>query len=206
MIDLSDLTPLRESQNYMIFQHPELEGALLKVRIDEPGRKHLLPRYSEWRYGNLRQWNREANEYLAALHRRCPEIERLARFEGYAPTSLGPAMVVEKLTGPDGKLAPTLRSELATFKNDREGRQRLHQEFMELLDDLERGQIVVGDMGLENIVRAQERGGKLVIIDGLGERVMFPLALFSNWAFRKSIQRRRERMTQGFRLDAPDKA
>lgn len=203
MIDLSGLSPLRESRNYKIFQHPEIEGALLKVRVDEPERKHPLPRYSEWRYGNLRQWNREANEYLAALNRGCPEIERLARFAGYAPTSLGPAIVVEKLTGPDGELAPTLQSELVKFSKDQAGRQRLHQEFMELLDDLERGQIVVGDMGFENIVRAQERGGMLVIIDGLGERVMFPLALFSKWAFRKSIQRRRERMTKGFRLDVP---
>ncbi len=203
MIDLSGLTPLRESRNYKIFQHPELEGELLKVRIDEPERKHVLPRYSEWRYGNLRQWNREANEYLAALNRGCPEIERLARFAGYAPTSLGPAIVVEKLTGPDGGLAPTMQSELVAFKNDQSARKRLHQEFMELLDDLERGQIIVGDMGFENIVRAHERGGKLVIIDGLGERVMFPLALFSKWAFHKSIQRRRERMTKGFRLDVP---
>ncbi|MFY2826336.1 YrbL family protein [Ruegeria sp. MALMAid1280] len=203
MIDLSGLTPLRESRNYKIFQHPEFEGELLKVRIDEPERKHVLPRYSEWRYGNLRQWNREANEYLAALNRGCPEIERLARFGGYAPTSEGPAIVVEKLTGPDGGLAPTLQSELVTFNNDQSARQRLHQEFMELLDDLEQGQIIVGDMGFENIVRAHERGGKLVIIDGLGERVMFPLALFSKWAFHKSIQRRRERMTKGFRLDVP---
>ncbi|WP_170329890.1 YrbL family protein [Ruegeria arenilitoris] len=203
MIDLSGVTPLRESRNYMIFQHPEIEGALLKVRTDEPVRKYLLPRYAEWRYGNLRQWNREANEYLAALNRQCPEIERLAVFMGYAPTSLGPAIVVEKLTGPDGELAPTLRSELAALKKDRAGRQRLYDEFMELLNDLERGQIIVGDMWAENVVRAQERGGKLAIIDGLGERVMFPLTLFSNWAFRRSIERRRERMTKVFRLESP---
>ena len=201
MIDLSGLTPLRESNNYKIFQHPELESALLKVRVDEPVRNHLVPRYAERRYGNLRQWNREANEYLAALNRGCPEIERLARFMGYAPTSEGPALVVEKLTGPDGDLAPTLQSEKVALAKDRAGRQRLHDEFMELLDDLERGRIVVGDMGFENIVRAQERGGKLVIIDGLGERVMFPLALFSDWAFHKSIERRRARMSKGFRLE-----
>ncbi len=202
MIDLGDITPLRQSRNYQIFQHPEIEGALLKVRVDEPVRDHIIPRYAEWRYGNLRQWNREANEYLAALNRGCPEIERLARFMGYALTSRGPAIVVEKLTGPDGDLAPTVNSELVALSEDLAGRQRLHDEFMELLDDLEKGQIVVGDMGYENVVRAQERGGKLVVIDGLGERVMFPLALFSKWAFQKSVDRRRARMSRGFRLGA----
>ncbi|WP_377188325.1 YrbL family protein [Ruegeria meonggei] len=203
MIDLCDLSPLRESRNYKIFQHPELEDALLKVRVDEAVRDHFIPRYAEWRYGNLRQWNREANEYLAALHRGCPEIERLAQFMGYAPTSVGPAMVVEKMTGSDGDLAPTLHAErVALDKKDQEGRQRLHDELMGLLDDLKRGQIIVGDLSFENVVRAQERGGKLTVIDGLGERVMFPLALFSTFAFEKSIERRRARMSKGFGLQA----
>jgi hypothetical protein len=194
MIDLTGRVPLRTSQNYEIFQHPEMDGALLKVRVDEPKRNHLIPRYAEWRYGNLRQWNREANEYLAALHRGCPEIERLAKFMGYAPTSRGPAIVVEKMTGPDGALAPSLHAEMMAANGDPEVAEKLRADLMELLDDLERGRIIVGDMGIGNIVRAQERGGKLVVIDGLGERVLLPLTLFSDWAFRKSMARRRARM------------
>ncbi len=194
MIDLTGQVPLRTSQNYEIFQHPEMDGALLKVRVDEPKRNHLIPRYAEWRYGNLRQWNREANEYLAALHRGCSEIERLAKFMGYAPTSRGPAIVVEKMTGPDGDLAPSLHAEMVAANGDPEVAQKLRADLLELLDDLERGRIIVGDMGIGNIVRAQERGGKLVVIDGLGERVLLPLTLFSDWAFRKSMARRRARM------------
>ncbi len=194
MIDLTGHAPLRKSQNYEIFQHPEVDGALLKVRVDEPKRTHLIPRYAEWRYGNLRQWSREANEYLAALNRGCPEIERLARFMGYAPTSLGPAIAVEKMTGPDGALAPSLAVEMAAAQNSPEKVQQLKAELLELLDDLERGRIVVGDMGIANIVRAEERGGRLVVIDGLGERVLLPLTLISDWAFRQSMARRRARM------------
>ncbi len=194
MIDVTGQVPLRTSQNYEIFQHPEMDGALLKVRVDEPKRNHLIPRYAEWRYGNLRQWNREANEYLAALHRGCPEIERLAKFMGYAPTTRGPSIVVEKMTGPDGDLAPSLHAEMVAANGDPDVLQKLRADLMELLDDLERGRIIVGDMGIGNIVRAQERDGKLVVIDGLGERVLLPLTLFSDWAFRKSMARRRARM------------
>ncbi|MBO9412705.1 MULTISPECIES: YrbL family protein [unclassified Ruegeria] len=194
MIDLSGRKPLRESRNYLIFEHPDHDDALLKVRADIPVRNHAVQRYAERRYGILRQWNREANEYLAALHRGCPEIERLALFMGYAPTSLGPAMAVEKLTGPDGGLAPTVYSEWLLVKDDPVALKRLHDDFAELMDDLERGRIIVGDMSHENVVRAQERGGKLTVIDGVGERVLLPLALVSDLAFRKSIQRRRERM------------
>lgn len=200
MIDLNGLRPLIRSRNYEIYQHPMVECALLKVRVDVPVRKHKIPRYAERRYGNLRQWNREANEYLAALRRGCPEIERLANFMGYSATSRGPALVVEKMTGPNGDLAPTLESERAALGDDLSERKKLHGEFMELLGDLERGRIVVGDLSFDNIVRAQERDGKLVVIDGLGERTLFPLTLVSELAFLKSIERRRTRMGREFGL------
>ncbi len=193
MIDLSKQTPLRASRNYKIYDHPHLEGALLKVRTDKP-KKKLFKRYATYRYGNLRQWQREANEYLAAMSRGCPEIERLAGFYGYAQTSEGPAIVVEKMTGPDGDLAKTFTEELRQFPKGSSGREALIKELDELLTDLENGRIIVGDISRQNIVRAQERGGKLVVIDGAGERILLPLTLISDWAFRLSSSRRRKRM------------
>ncbi|WP_420586270.1 YrbL family protein [Ruegeria sp.] len=193
MIDLSNIEPLRKSQNYSIFNHPQNPGALLKVRTDKP-KNRLIKRYSEFRYGNLRQWSREANEYLAAMNRGCSEIRRLAGFLGYAVTSKGPALVVEKMTAPGGGLAPTLAQELAAAPQGSARRAELLQELAELLDDLDRGRIIVGDISTQNIVRAQERDGKLVVIDGLGERVLLPLTLISDRAFRLQSARRRKRM------------
>ncbi len=198
MIDLSQHTPLRASRNYKIFQHPTHNDALLKVRCDEPVRNHILPRYGEWRYGNLRQWHREASEYLAALNRGCAEIDRLSRFMGYATTSEGPAIVVEKVTGPDGELAPTARQELKGLNPDDPKFAEIGRELSDLIDDLERGKLIVGDFSLDNVVRSADRGGKFVIIDGLGERVLFPLAIFSGYAFRHSIKRRRKRYLKRF--------
>ncbi len=191
MIDLTSKPVLRESQNYKIFDHPEMDGALLKVRTDKP-KNRKFRRYSEMRYGNLRQWNREANEYLAALSRGCPELERLAGFYGFARTSEGPAIVVEKMTGPDGELAQTFSEEMKQYREGDPKRLELLQEIDDLMTDLERGRIVVGDISRQNVVRAQERGGRLVVIDGVGERTLIPLTLFSDRAFRVSIERRRK--------------
>ncbi len=191
MIDLTSKPVLRESQNYKIFDHPEMDGALLKVRTDKP-KNRKFRRYSEMRYGNLRQWNREANEYLAALSRGCPELERLAGFYGFARTSKGPAIVVEKMTGPDGELAQTFSEEMKQYREGDPKRLELLQEIDDLMTDLERGRIVVGDISRQNVVRAQERGGRLVVIDGVGERTLIPLTLFSDRAFRVSIERRRK--------------
>lgn len=193
MIDLSNSIPLRASQNYCIYDHPDLDGALLKVRVDKP-KSRLFKRYSEFRYGNLRQWAREANEYLAALSRGCPEIWRLAGFLGYAVTSEGPGICVEKMTGPDGNLAPSFAQELQQAPKGSPERAKLLKEMDELLRDLERGRIIVGDISRQNIVRAQERDGQLVVIDGVGERVLLPLTLISQVAFRVQSARRRKRL------------
>ncbi len=193
MIDLSNKDPLRTSQNYKIYDHPHFDGVLLKVRTDKP-KSRLFRRYAEYRYGNLRQWAREANEYLAALSRGCPEIWRLAGFLGYAVTSEGPAIAVEKMTGPDGDLAPSFAQELRQAPKGSPERAQLLQEMDELLTDLERGRIIVGDISRQNIVRARERDGKLVVIDGVGERVLLPLTLISHYAFRVQSARRRKRL------------
>lgn len=192
MIDLSKSKVLRVSRNHKIFDHPTIGGALIKVRRDRP-RKRLIQRPAQYRYGNLRQWNREANEYLAALERGCAEINRLAGFMGFAHTSEGPALVAEKMTGPDGCLAPNLQEELDALEAGDPRQHHIRMEMLELLDDLERGRIIVGDLSPANIVRARERGGDLVVVDGVGERVMFPLTAFSGLAFKASIQRRRKR-------------
>ncbi|WP_425044225.1 YrbL family protein [Primorskyibacter sp. S87] len=199
MIDLSNSPVLRESQNYRIYQHPDNSGALLKVRCDKPGKRRLLKhrilkRPSELLYGNLRQWNREANEYLAALHRGCPEIDCLAKFMGFARTSEGPALIVEKMTSPDGDLAMTVAEELAELSAGDPRRDTIRNELLELLDDLERGRIIVGDFSAANVVRARERNGRLVVVDGLGERILLPITLYSNLAFKASVARRRRRI------------
>lgn len=193
VIDLQGKPALRVSRNHRIYDHPQFEGVLLKVRRDPTNSGRLVKRYSEFRYGNLRQWNREANEYLAALHRGCPEIEYLAGFLGFSRTTLGPALMVEKMTGPDGQLAPTVSEELEPHEAESPERIAIMRELVELVDCLERAHIVVGDFSLSNIVRAQERGGKLTVVDGLGERVLIPLTLISKTIFRASLARRRSR-------------
>lgn len=193
VIDLSQKPVLRTSRNHQLFDHPSYKGVLLKVRIDNPVQRRFFRRFSEYRYGKLRQWNRESNEYLAAMHRGCPEIDRLSGFLGFARTTLGPALMVEKMTGPDGKLAPTLSDELASLPAESSDHNKIKCELVELMDDLERGRIIVGDFGFDNIVRAEERNGRLTIVDGIGERVLLPFTLFSRTAFKFSLARRRSR-------------
>ncbi|SLN19859.1 hypothetical protein TRL7639_00467 [Falsiruegeria litorea R37] len=199
MLDLTNMQVLKISRNHKIFDHPDRLGMLLKVRRDTP-KKKFFRRPAEIRFGNLRQWNREAAEYLSAMNRGCVEIKRLAGFFGFAMTTEGPALVVEKLTGPDGRLAPTAHSILKGLKPDAPQRRELQRELHELLSDLEKAKIIFGDFSLENIVRADERGGRLVVVDGIGERTLFPITRFNFTAFRASFSRRRKLIDRNFEL------
>lgn len=185
---------LKRSGNYDIYDHPEIAGILVKVRAGRSVRRHIFRRFADFRYGDLRQVNREANEYLAAMHRRVPGIIRVSGFFGFAMSDKGPALLSEKMTDGAGALAPTVSEMLNDLSHSDPERQHLKQEFSVLLDELERSRIIVGDLSLDNVVRASERNNQLVVIDGIGERTLIPLTLFSDLAFRRSMKRRRRRL------------
>ncbi|MGR3660296.1 MAG: YrbL family protein [Paracoccaceae bacterium] len=193
-IDLSGKEPIAKGRKQSVYDHPDDPKTLVKVLTEGPEPRRLIPRYSEFRYGSYRPWHREISEYLSLLNRGVHEIGRLSALHGLATTSHGPALLVEKLTGPDGHLAPTLRQMIrATAPGSRE-RGSLEEEVGDLLDDLDRGRIIVGDLHPGNIVRAVERDGRLVVIDGLGERTLIPITQFSNLAYRFAHQSRRRNL------------
>lgn len=194
ILDLSGQKPLAAGRKQSVYDHPEIAGLLVKILTDGPERRRLFPRYSEYRYGSYRPWHREASEYLSILNRGSAEIERLSRFYGFVPTTSGPGLVVEKLTGPDGRLAPTLREQVRATPKGSQQRDLLRAEVEDLLGDLSRARIIVGDLHAGNIVRAAERDNRLVIVDGLGERTLLPLTQISNTAYRAAHERRRRNL------------
>ncbi len=177
---------------------------LVKVLTEEPEKRRLIPRYGEFRYGSFRPWHREASEYLAVLNRGARGIERLSGFYGFVPTSRGPGLLVEKLTGPDGRMAPTLRDLIRATEQGSRMRDILRDEVEELLADLYEARIIVGDLHARNIVRATERDNRLVVIDGLGERTLFPITQFSQRAYKSAHERRRRLLMRSIRREKHD--
>lgn len=193
-LDLEGERPIATGVKQSVYQHPEEPGHLVKVLTNGPEERRLLPRYAEFRYGSFRPWHREMSEYLSILSRGAREIDRLVGFHGLVSTSKGPGLIVEKLTGPDGGLAPTLRQLVKASKPGSRERRALRRELEALLDDLFRARIIVGDLHAGNIVQAAERANRLVVIDGLGERTLLPVTQFSDLAYRISFRRRRDKL------------
>ena len=183
IIDLTEALPLAEGRDQVIFQHPDYEDRLIKTT--KPHIKtRRIKRYSMWRYRHLRGWHRELSEYVAMLARNGAPCDRLAGLFGFCQTSLGPGFVVEKISTPDGSLAPTLKQFLNTPGHSNKTLTQLRGDVIDLFQALETHRIDFHDPHARNVVVT---GAKplLRIVDGIGSAPLIPMTQFSDWAFRR---------------------
>lgn len=179
-----DAPPLAGGGFREIYQHPGEADLLVKVL--RPAAAGKAPMGALRRYGIYTQYVREIREYLAVRARNpeCPAI--LQKCYGFVDTSRGLGMVVEKLSGGDGKLAPNI----ATVARTGGISSRLWELCKGFYEEVRRHDLVIGDLNPRNIVWAVEGGrDRLVLVDGLGEKTFIPLRSFSRAYNRYQIER-----------------
>ncbi|MCC5973283.1 MAG: hypothetical protein JJT81_04445 [Rubellimicrobium sp.] len=169
----------------LIFRHPNNPGRLLKVI--RPDRDRAARRI--WRTGQFRVFQEEISEYLV-LRARDPNAEPLvAPIHGLVETTLGLALEVGRIAGPDGGLAPTLDDLIrdgGVTPEMREGIDRLAARLAAL-------HVVVSDFKAHNLVLLPN-GRDFCVIDGLGEKVLLSLRKRSRLVWRLSLEQARRRL------------
>ncbi len=117
-------------------------------------------------------------EYLAVRVQSglTPTALPISAVYGIEPTTAGIGLIVEKVTRPDGTLAPTLKSVLAEGAFDDRMRRCLDRFF----DDMVRYHVVVYELSLENILYREDPDGdgRFLCVDGLGCRTLIPLPVW----------------------------
>ena len=198
MLRLKHTKPLISGANRRVFQHPDNEGWLVKVIREDvvenfrnggptkrkKGRSYNYPR----RHGIYTSFFREIDEYLAIKARFDEPILCIQPIFGIVETDLGLGLVVEKLRGRDGNLAPTLLMLVRTFGFTHE----LRTKFNEYIDMIISRDIVTSDFHPNNIVYASDEmhGERFVLVDGLGEKALIPVNKYSRLINRRSNLRR----------------
>jgi hypothetical protein len=110
-IDLQDKQPLVSGAYRDVYQHPHDDDLLVKVvkplAVERYARR--APIYGAWR-GNwqYRNQSREIEEYLALRRKNQHTLPFIQHFVGVVDTDFGFGMVVRKVRGRDGQLAPTV--------------------------------------------------------------------------------------------------
>lgn len=197
-LPLSGIRPVAVGVKRAVFQHPEDPGLLVKVLHPAFIRKRFGPTGSYHnRHRRCLHYNyflRELREYLVASARTPETLSVLPEVVGLVHTDLGLGLVVKKVSGLDGGLAPTIGALAASGALD--ARRRA------MLDDLERivldSDAVIDDLHPGNVVLTREASGqeRFVLIDGLGSSTAIPLKAlvrcFNRMSKRKEFRKLRE--------------
>ena len=203
VISLKATKPVISGAYRHIYQHPHDDDLLIKVVRESVVKNRKRSRSDSWRrYGHFKTWLRELREYLELRERGLHELPFIQRFVGMVETDAGLGMVVSKLRGSDGNLAPTLERIVRSEGLTAPLRARIEM----LRAELTRHHITICDVSARNIVRARDdiHGDRLVFVDGFGDRLLVPINLYSRIANAWSTARRFQRMMR--KLESIDAA
>jgi hypothetical protein len=210
LLRLADSAPVRVGGHRLVFEHPGDDGALVKIV-----REDRLPAKSRWKRWWLERSGfyhrdaplvRELTEYLALRARSAAHPPFVPRIFGFAETDLGLGLVVAKMRGRDGGLAPSL-DQLVSHGG---ATPTIRRHLSTFCETLHASRAIVSDLRLGNILLACDEadGERLVLVDGLGEKTLIPVNRFSRILNRQNCLRHlRRMMTQleglARRQDAP---
>jgi hypothetical protein len=185
----------------IIYVHPGEPNRLVKV-VDPRGcdarRAAKKNRPAIVQFGQLASWQRELTEYCRMLNKlgRLPDF--VAQYHGFVQTNLGVGLVVERIGSCDTQLAPSLLSVNPSQNNPHFWR-NLIGDFFRRLD--ESGGIA-GDLNPRNIVYCDKRLSPcLVLVDGLGDRTVFPFRAYFESARKSWLARAEKRLCAELGLD-----
>ncbi len=200
LIQLKDARPLVSGAYRDVYQHPSDPGLLIKVIRPIYAERHA--RRAKWfdawfGVGHYKSLLREIEKYLVLRRRGQHKLPFIQHFSGLVETDIGLGMVVAKVRGRDGGLAPTLTEIVRANGLDEDLTARIDA----LRDDVIRHHVVFGDISANNIVEAADatHAHRLVIIDGLNDRLWLPVNSFSLTFYRAYCDRRFARMMDQLR-------
>lgn len=179
-LSLAAHTPVAQGYMRRVYAHPHRDDALVKViRADTQhartqGARNWLKRRGRTRHHAV--FLREIREYLA-LRARAPGIAPISHIFGFVQTDAGLGLVVERLHGEDGALAPTL-VELYGRHGDAPW---LREGIDALFDALRDHHVVVSDVNPGNVVYGCGSDGvpRFALVDGFGDKNVIPLCSLS---------------------------
>lgn len=177
-VTLTSHTPLLNSKTRWVYEHPDTRDVLIKVhmsRMDQKpaqGLKGWFARQEDhfmYTTGMLR----ELKQFVESRYRDYGDIvHHIAPVYGVVDTDLGLGLLVAAARDAQGNLAPTVRKLMQQRAMTVTRQQKLEQ----VLQAIEKTDLVIGDLNAENIVLqgAGREDERFVIIDGLGERTWIP--------------------------------
>lgn len=190
-LQLRHSRPLFVGGTRYCFQHPLYRDRCVKVlRPDRTGAARRVTRqdYKRWLPARfLDDQRKEIAAYRALLPRASEALWRhLPRYHGTVATDMGTGIVTQLLRNADGSWPQNLQT-LLPAGVDRELRAAIE----EFLDAVARLRILTRDLLPHNIIAVREHAGyRVMLVDGIGNAEMIPLASWcGHFADRKTARK-----------------
>lgn len=189
VIDLSRDTAFACGYHRDCFVHPDNADCCIKISRRDDHRETI----------------REA-QYYTHLERRDVSWTRLPRFHGFVETTLGSGAVFDLVRDGDGGISKPLVYYLESPELTARHRQGLVRSLAALRDYLLDERIVVRTLKAKNLVYqvASPEGGRLYIVDNIGNTEALPLATHVPYFALKKIGRKWARFEQDLNAEYPD--
>lgn len=184
-VDLSTLAPVAHGNERHVYPHPTDPSLLIKViNAEKRSLSQKAHRIKRWyrrfhRESTYRVFISELSEYISTSVK--PAVSSaglpLARVVGLVDTSMGLGLLVEKIVGSDGQMAPTLRHLIREQGWNDCWEVQLNRFF----HDLAERHVIFNDVGPQNIVFGRNAAGTegLYLIDGFGSKQAIPVFAWS---------------------------
>ncbi|MGF0537323.1 YrbL family protein [Agrobacterium sp. ES01] len=202
-IDLAEWQLIAGGASRDVYVHDDYPEIVLKVirenRRGPNGEKRLRSRRKFYRhirrFGAYLSFSREFDEFLEQARRFSGDEDvalPIARIYGFIHTTRGLGMLVERLRGPSGETAPTIRDVLR-----KHGPQPWVFELVdECFEVMRKHHIVMADCSPDNFVLTGDgKGGqRIVCIDGTGDKSAIHIYAVSGTLNALKLKRYRKRL------------
>lgn len=160
------------------YQHPNNSSLCIKISTGTPN--------------SIRQQNRES-QYYRAMEKRGVDFRHLAHYEGVVETNLGTGHIYECIKDHDGAFSKSLNYYLNKHKSQQAD---LMSKFSKLEGYLLDNGILFNDLSGLNIICQKDELGELtlMIIDGVGEVIIFTFLNAFKFHRNRTIRRRWQRV------------
>lgn len=194
LIDLSGASPIAAGGKRDIYLHPHDETQIIKVISDRRQKKQNARGTFERLYKPRYEWEfiREISTVYRAglIMNGAPDNPSpIIAGAGLVQTTKGLGLSAEKITAPDGTLAP----QLSKLLPDPSFADRYLPQFNRFVKAVFDFQIVASDLNANNIVYSQSED-RFIAIDGFGSRTLIPIFVWSKRAndrnLRKTFQKK----------------
>lgn len=175
MIDIDSSNFVGKGLHRVCYVHPRNENYCIKVVVS----------------GDHKECQRE-QKYYRFLESRNISWEMLSRFYGVVETNLGQGAVFDLIRDGDGSISRTLEYYLTTIEKTESHYFGLSRAIGVLKDYLYQQKIITMTLKAKNILfkKIGDEGGRLVIVDNIGNSDLIPICNYSAYFSRKKILRK----------------